>query len=183
MGLRWLAKIMPHQPVYVSQKRALRDTADYIDELEMRQVALEGTIELLINDGDKAIYIRRLRHTRNWRETKKMARELAPDIEDVLLLVPEFFTRERDNVVVSKPLAREYDKTGGPPMGDEVCRYPGSTGDGTKGTVTGRMSSAEPNFKEVRPEDQLRAEVIPVTNSPGFPMSYPIGINAYGEKV
>lgn len=145
MGLRWLAKIMPDKPVYTVQKRTLRDTADYIDELEVRQIALEGIIELLIDDGDRAVYTPSLKHNKAWRGAKTLAAEASPDGDYHHILTPGM----RMHV---EPFAREYDDTGGPPMGDPVCR--------------------------IRPEDQLRADVLPVTNSPGFPG---VGINAYGE--
>ncbi len=171
MALRWLAKIMPHKPVYVVQKRVLTQAAEHIDELEIRQVLMEAVIERLIDDGDHAIYMRGMKYNRSWRETKQLAAEMAPDVEQVLILTSGMrvyrgpLQREYDDDPVLRadtdehtPGAgitginaqgkRVYTKTSEYPLGDNVCRYPGESRRPAFGVVTGRMSSTQPNITD-----------------------------------
>ena len=133
MGLWWMAKIA-HS---ASEAKVLRKSAQHIERLEERQVLLEGLIELLIQDGDRAIYVKGINHTKAWREVKALAVKAAPDGDYALLLTS-------DMRVYTEPMAREYD--------DPVV-IPVTNSPGFPGTVSGRLSSSSPNFKELPPRE------------------------------
>jgi hypothetical protein len=100
MALRWLAKITETNPF---ARDVLREAADYIGTVEDRLVLMEGLVERLIEDGDRAIFAPSRGHKKAWRETKTLAIEASPDGDHHFILTPGMR-------VYREPMAREYDE-------------------------------------------------------------------------